>query len=65
MAPPCPTLNLRARVSLFVCQLTQTMSSIVDPTSSNDAVSMALEFARACKLPHQAKQAFKVRHQQD
>jgi hypothetical protein len=55
MTPSCPTLDLRATVSLFVCQLTQNMSSIVVPTSSNGAASMALEFTHACKLPHQAK----------
>jgi len=31
------------------------MSSIVIPTSSNSAASVALEFTRAYKLPHQAK----------
>jgi len=55
MVPSCPTLNLRVRVSLFVCQLTQNMSSIVVPISSNGAASMALEFTHTCKLSHQAK----------
>jgi hypothetical protein len=55
MAPSCPTLNLKVRVSLFVCQLTENMSSIVVSTSSYGAAKMALEVTHACKIPHLAK----------